>query len=300
MDSNIINLIEEKILSHEHYPKWSKKDKSFFNGFYFLNHQDLIEKQMDQLTHVGINSLQSSTQLIHELTSQNIDLIENVLKKVTDDMSSAIDLLENTEKALKKKGTFFNKKNTSEQFLEFFQAQYPQLKDYLNNLLVKQKQINEHQKNLNENIDKLIEQMVFLKKDELLLKRAKEEFKNHLNEDIVNAYEKIEFDLNSLQMDLLTQQTVVYQKYCAMNILKNNMENCQRNINYINRTSSSALLNVAETHQIIQLSSDKDMIESMELLKNTFGELSNHIKTFIKSPFAALTNFAVEPSRNKP
>ncbi len=289
MDHQIIQLIEEKIQSHPDYQKWQKKEKSFFNGFNFLKKQDLIDKQMSQLTHVGINSLSSSSQIVHDMTAQNIDMIENTLNKITSEMSGAITLLEDAEKCLKKKATFFNKKSTSDYFIEFFNEQYPNLKVYVNNLLIKQREIEEQKEKVNKNSDLLIEQLSLLKKDEKLLSKAKDEFKNHLDDMISSSYESISFDVNQNHIDLITQQTIMYQKYMAMQILKNNLQNCHRNIQYLSRTSSSAVLNIAETHQIIKLTSEDDMVNSLDLIKNTFNELNDSFKKFIKNPFSNIT-----------
>jgi hypothetical protein len=295
MDEKFLEKIEEEKTKIDDYQKWVNKADCFFSGFEYLNSQDMIAAQMKKLTHIGIRSLNESSELIRVMTVSNLDMIENVLKKVTTDIGKLTNAFNYIEKSINEKPGFFNRKNSSDIFIETFNAEQDNIRRYINDLKVKQDSLTEAKDTVKENINKIILQFIMLDRDASLLKKAKEEFSNSRNsrnsrKHLLNgAYEIFEFELNQIHTDILTQQQIIFQKYASLRLMQENILNCHHNITYLTRITSSCMLNMVELNHIISMNDNKDQNENaLDKIKVLINGLGHDLKAIANKPFAKL------------
>lgn len=289
MDDKFLEKIEEEKTKISEIPKWNQKQEGFFSGFEYLNNQEMVLSQMKKLTHVGVKSLNESAELIRVMTISNMDMIDNVLKKITTDISELTQTFSRIENSLNLKQGFFSRKKPSEVFVETFQSEQDNIRRHVNDLKVKQESLVQAKDEMQNNVNKLVYQFVLLDRDAKLLKRAKEEFSKHRKELLKQAYEDIEFETNQIHTDVLTQQQIIFQKYAALRIMQENILNCHHNINYLTRITSSCMLNMVELNHIISMNANNEQNESaLGKVKELLGGLGQDLKAIASKPFAKL------------
>lgn len=289
MEEKFLEKMEEEKSKLIEVQKWTQKEESFFSGFEYLNSDDMVISQMKKITHIGIKSLTESSELIRVMTGSNMELIENVLKKVTNGISELTEIFNRIEGSLVIKQGFFGRKKPSEIFIETFSNEQNNIRHYINDLKVKQESLVEAKNEVNNNMSKIIYQFILLERDSKLLKKAKEEFSKSKKNLIKRAYEEIEFEANQIHTDILTQQQVIFQKYAALRIMQENISNCHHNINYLTRITSSCMLNMVELHHIISMNTDKEKNENaLSGIKEMLSGLGKDLKFIANKPFAKL------------
>jgi hypothetical protein len=288
MDETFFELIIDKKSKMPEMVKWNQKIENFFDGFTYLNSEDLIYQHVNKLSHVGINSLTQSSEMIRQTTKTNLDLIDNELKKVINNIHELSNTFNEIESALNQKVGFFSKKSPGELFFEFFQKEQSQIKQKINDLNVKQHSLIESKKELEDNIDKLMYFYIYLEKDIILLKKADEILNKNGKSLVKKIYNENAFEIISIQTDLLTQQQILFQKYGALKILHQNIMNCHKNIGYLTRITGSCLLNLVELQQIINLSNmgneDKSK-NSLMKVKELIMMVTKDLKEISTNPF---------------
>lgn len=289
MDDKFLEKIEEEKTKISELKKWDQKQEGFFSGFEYLNNSDMVLSQMKKLTHVGVKSLNESAELIRVMTMSNMEMIDNVLKKVTTEIGELTETFSRIENSLNLKQGFFSRKKPSEVFVETFNGEQDNIRRHINDLKVKQQSLVDAKDEMQNNISKLIYQFILLDRDAKLLKRAKEEFSKHKKVMLKQAYEEIEFETNQIHTDVLTQQQIIFQKYAALRIMQENILNCYHNINYLTRITSSCMLNMVELNHIISMNSNNEQNESaLGKVKELLGGLGQDLKAIANKPFAKL------------
>lgn len=291
MSDDFITLLEKRKENLPEATTWEKKTTRFFEGFSYLNIEELLRPHVKKLTHVGVNSLNYSTEVIRILTINNLDMIENNLKKAIEDVQSLTNLFEELNNIFNYKPGFFNRKTNGEIFLEFFQAQQDNITKKINDLNVKQYALVEAKKEMESNIDKLVYAYIVLDKDLEFLKQAEQYMDKNANTIVKQIYNDFSFDIMHIKTDLLTQEQIIFQKYGAMKILMNNILNCHKNITYLSRTTHSCLFNMVELQHILHLSSEKNTEKektAFSQIKDVMSKVTNDLKAISQKPFAAL------------
>lgn len=289
MDEKFLEKIEEEKTKLSEIRKWTQKEDGFFAGFDYLNSQDMVLSQMKKITHIGIKSLTESSELIRVMTMSNMELIENVLKKVTTDVGELTETFNRIENSLATKQGFFARKKPSEIFVETFNNEQSNIRRHINDLKVKQESLVEAKEEVQNNIAKIIYQFILLDRDAKLLKRAKEEFSKNRKSLLKIAYEEVEFEANQIHTDVLTQQQIIFQKYAALRLMQENILNCYHNINYLTRITSSCMLNMVELNQIISMNANNEQNENALIkVKELLGGLGQDLKSIASKPFAKL------------
>lgn len=289
MDDKFLEKIEEEKTKLSEISKWNQKEEGFFSGFEYLNSQDMVLSQMKKITHVGVKSLNESSELIRVMTMSNMDMIENVLKKVTTEVSDLTETFSRIESSLTTKQGFFARKKPSEVFVETFNNEQNNIRRHINDLKVKQEALTEAKEEVQKNIGKIIYQFILLDRDAKLLKRAKEEFSKSKKSILKAAYEEVEFEANQIHTDVLTQQQIIFQKYAALRLMQENILNCYHNINYLTRITSSCMLNMVELNQIISMNANNEQNENaLVKVKELLSGLGQDLKTIASKPFAKL------------
>lgn len=287
MDEKFLEKIEDEKSKISEYQKWTQKVEGFFSGFEYLNSQEMVLAQMKKLTHIGVRSLNESSELIRVMTMNNMDLIENVLKKVTTDIGQLTNTFTRIENSLNEKQGFFSRKKPSEVFVETFNAEQDNIRRHINDLKVKQESLVEAKNEVENNMKKIVFQFILLDRDAKLLKKAKEEFGASRKQNLKNAYEEVEFELNQIHTDVLTQQQIIFQKYAALRLMQENILNCHHNINYLTRITSSCMLNMVELNHIISMNSAGDD-GTLVKIKGLLSGLGNDLRNIANKPFAKL------------
>lgn len=287
MDEKFLEKIEDEKSKISEYQKWTQKVEGFFSGFEYLNSQEMVLAQMKKLTHIGVRSLNESSELIRVMTMNNMDLIENVLKKVTTDIGQLTNTFTRIENSLNEKQGFFSRKKPSEVFVETFNAEQDNIRRHINDLKVKQESLVEAKNEVENNMKKIVFQFILLDRDAKLLKKAKEEFGSSRKQNLKNAYEEVEFELNQIHTDVLTQQQIIFQKYAALRLMQENILNCHHNINYLTRITSSCMLNMVELNHIISMNSSTDEGTLLKI-KGLLSGLGNDLRNIANKPFAKL------------
>lgn len=287
MDEKFLEKIEDEKSKISEYQKWTQKVEGFFSGFEYLNSQEMVLAQMKKLTHIGVRSLNESSELIRVMTMNNMDLIENVLKKVTTDIGQLTNTFTRIENSLNEKQGFFSRKKPSEVFVETFNAEQDNIRRHINDLKVKQESLVEAKNEVENNMKKIVFQFILLDRDAKLLKKAKEEFGASRKQNLKNAYEEVEFELNQIHTDVLTQQQIIFQKYAALRLMQENILNCHHNINYLTRITSSCMLNMVELNHIISMNSSTDEGTLLKI-KGLLSGLGNDLRNIANKPFAKL------------
>lgn len=287
MDEKFLEKIEDEKSKISEYQKWTQKGEGFFSGFEYLNSQEMVLAQMKKLTHIGVRSLNESSELIRVMTMNNMDLIENVLKKVTTDIGQLTNTFTRIENSLNEKQGFFSRKKPSEVFVETFNAEQDNIRRHINDLKVKQESLVEAKNEVENNMKKIVFQFILLDRDAKLLKKAKEEFGGSKKQNLKNAYEEVEFELNQIHTDVLTQQQIIFQKYAALRLMQENILNCHHNINYLTRITSSCMLNMVELNHIISMNSSTDEGTLLKI-KGLLSGLGNDLRNIANKPFAKL------------
>lgn len=289
MDDKFLEKIEEEKSKISEFQKWTQKEEGFFSGFEYLNSQDMVNSQMKKLTHVGVKSLNESSELIRVMTMSNMDMIENVLKKVTTEVGQLTQTFSLIENSVNVKQGFFARKKPTEVFIETFNSEQANIRRHINDLKVKQEALVEAKNEVQNNITKIIFQFILLERDAKLLKKAKEFFSKHKKPILKSAYEEVEFEVNQIHTDVLTQQQIIFQKYAALRLIQENILNCYHNVNYLTRVTSSCMLNMVELNQIISMNADNEQNENALLkVKELLGGLGSDLKTIASRPFAKL------------
>ena len=289
MDEKFLEKIEEEKTKLSEFKKWTQKEEGFFSGFEYLNSQDMVLSQMKKLTHVGVKSLNESAELIRVMTMSNMEMIENVLKKVTTDVGELTETFSRIESSLTIKQGFFARKKPSELFVDTFNSEQSNIRRHINDLKVKQEALVEAKDEVQQNIAKIVFQFILLERDAKLLKKSKEFFAQNRKQILKSAYEEVEFEVNQIHTDVLTQQQIMFQKYAALRLMQENILNCYHNINYLTRITSSCMLNMVELNQIISMNVNNDQNENaLVKVKELLGGLGQDLKTIASRPFAKL------------
>lgn len=284
MDELFLEKVDIEKQNIKEYKKWEQKVNSFFIGFDYLNNNQMIEDHIKKLTHIGISSLTESEQLIKNLTTSNLDLIENVLKVITDDIKTLADGFKKIQEGLNAKPSFFSRKSKDEIFLDIFNEEKDKLEDISNKLKVKQEKLNQAKEDSEKNISLVIRQFILLDRDNSIIKKSKAEIKENIK--FKNIYKTYEFEINQIQTNLLTQQEIIFQKYAALRIMQENILNCYHNINHITRITNSCMLNMVETHQIISLNKDNEYNSSaIDKIKDNVYNIVSDLKELSVNPF---------------
>ena len=273
--------------------KWDKKCATFFDNFTYLNSEVLIQDQIGKLTHVGINSIKNSSSLIQNMTSENIQVMEDQLKTVIGEMSALTNKFDILEKALKQKTGLFSSKTSSQVFFETFKQEERLIRQQINELNLKGQSLEDVKNNLQHNIEQLIDAYVLLERDLRLLKLAEESLGNNDKALIPKVYNKNMFDITNVKSELLTHQQIVYQKYAGIRILMENVLNCHKNINYVSRVTFSVIMNVVELQQIITLGQTKfndKQNQALVKVKAALSMVANELKSIAAQPFASHSN----------
>lgn len=288
MDDKFLLTVQEQKNTVKEYDVWNKKIKSFFDGFSFLNSPKMISEQIQKLTHVGVRSLNESSELVKNSSLYTINHIDNVLNDVTSQIKSLNDIFNKIQNSFNAKQGFFSKKKTSDVFLDTFNQEYEHLNSLINILKLKNESLISIKDELKNFINLTTYQFLLLDKDATFLNNAKEFFLQHKKEAIKNAYFEIEFDVNQIHTDILTQQQVIFQKYVALNMMLENVVNCIHNVNYITRITSSCVLNMVEINHIIQLNAADNVDNSFFKLKDSISNFMFDLKNITTKPFVRI------------
>lgn len=289
MDEKFLEKIAEEKNQISEYKKWTQKEDGFFAGFEYLNSSDMVLSQMSKLKHVGVKSLNESSELIRVMTMSNMDMIENVLKKVTGDIGELTVTFNKIENSLNVKASFFSRKKPSEIFVETFNSEHENIRRNINDLRVKQESLVEAKNEMEKNIKNILYQFILLDRDAQLLKKSKDFFQFTKKNNLKDAYEQIEFEVNQIHTDVLTQQQVVFQKYAALRLMHDNILNCHHNINYLTRITSSCMLNMVELNQIISMNATNEQNDfSLVKVKELLGNLGSDLRAIASRPFSRL------------
>lgn len=290
MTQELLEAVKEKMPQLS--TKWDKKTLSFFDNFVYLNAPVLIEDQIEKLTHLGINSINRSSEMVKDITDQTLDMIDNELKGIITqigDLSQKFDLL---DKTLKQKQGFFSSKTPSQAFFEIFKSSQNEIRQKIKDLNLKEQNLRQIKENLETSIDEMIEVYIWLERDLKVIKMAEEKLANHTNPEVVKIYKSYDFDLTTIKTDLLTHQQIIFQKFAAIKILLKNVFNCHKNISYITQVTHGVIMNIAELQQIISLSqstvAEKD-IQALKQLRDTLTLATTDIKIIAAQPFVAQT-----------
>lgn len=291
MSDDFITLLEKRKENLPEAKTWEKKTTKFFDGFLYLNIEELLKPHVKKLTHVGVNSLSYSSEVIRVLTMNNLDMIENNLKKAIEEVQILTNTFDELNNVFNYKPGFFNKKTNGEVFLEFFKEEQENITKKINNLNVKQYALVEAKKEIEESVDKLVYAYILLDKDLDFLKHAEKYMEETANSTVKNIYKEFAFDILQIKTDLLTQEQIIFQKYGAMRILMGNILNCHKNITYLSRTTHSCLFNMVELQHILHLSSEKNSDKektAFSQIKDVMSKVTNDLKAISQKPFAAL------------
>lgn len=289
MDEKFLEKIEEEKSKISELQKWTQKEEGFFSGFEYLNSQDMVLAQMKKLTHVGVKSLNESSELIHVMTMNNMEMIENVLKKVTKEVGDLTESFSKIENSVNIKQGFFGRKKPTELFIETFNNEQSNIRRHINDLKVKQEALVEAKEEMQKNISKITFQFILLERDAKILKKAKEFFSQNRKQSLKVAYEEIEFETNQIHTDVLTQQQIIFQKYAAMRLMQENILNCYHNINYLTRITSSCMLNMVELNHIISMNANNEQNDNALIkVKEVLFGLGKDLKTIASKPFSKL------------
>lgn len=289
MDDKFLEKIEEEKTKISEFKKWTQKEEGFFSGFEYLNSQEMVVAQMKKLTHVGVKSLNESSELIRVMTMSNMEMIENVLKKVTTNVGELTETFSRIEHSVTIKQGFFSRKKPTELFVETFNNEQANIRRHINDLKVKQESLVDAKDDVQKNITKITFQFILLERDANLLKKAKEYFAQNRKAILKSAYEEIEFETNQIHTDVLTQQQIIFQKYAALRLIQENILNCYHNINYLTRITSSCMLNMVELNQIISMNANNEQNESaLVKVKELLSGLGSDLKAIANRPFAKL------------
>ena len=142
---------------------------------------------------------------------------------------------------------------------------------------------------LDDGLTQIINTYTVLERDIKFLSEIEFKFKSHPKDFIRHGYKEREFELMQNKTDLLTQQQILFQKYGAIKILINNVDNCYKNINFISKVSYSVIMNTVELQKIIQLKktlvSEQDM-DVLKKVKEAITLASTDIKIIAAEPFS--------------
>lgn len=293
MDDDFVSLLEKQKLNLQQRNIWDNKITRYFDGFAYLNSEDLISQHIKKLTHVGINSINQSTELIRLMTINNLDMIDNNLKKVIAEVGQLTSTFDKLNEVFNYKPGFFNKKTNGEVFLEFFNLEKDNITQKINNLNVKQHNLIDAKKDIETSMTDLLDAYLLLDRDLTFLKQAEKYMEQDARLPVKQVFNDYSFEILSVKTDLLTQQQIIFQKYGAMNILMQNLLNCHKNISYLTRTTNSCLFNLVELQHILHLSNDKNSDQEKSTfaqIKESLSKVSNDLKTISQRPFAALIN----------
>lgn len=290
MSQEFFDMIEEKLTTASVTKKWTQKTVNFFENFSYLNSEILIEDQVEKLTHIGVNSIGQSGQLIQGITTETLNMIDQQLKTIIKDVADLTIKFDSLDKVLKQKQGFFSSKKPSEAFFEMFQEEQKMIRQQINELNLKEHDLYAVKENLEHNVEKLIDSYVLLDRDLHLLKSAEEKLSKSSNPLIVKIFNKYLFEITGIKTDLLTHQQIIFQKYAGLKILLKNVFNCHKNIKYISQVTHNVIMNIAELQQIISLSqstmSNKET-DSLKKLKETLTLATTDLKLIAAQPFNA-------------
>lgn len=291
MNEDFVTLLEKQKLQLPQTITWENKITRYFDGFSYLNSEDLISQHINKLTHVGINSINHSTEMIRLMTINNLDMIDNNLKKVINDVQELTTTFDKLNDVFNYKPGFFNKKTNGEVFLEFFKAEQDNISKKINNLNVKQHGLIDAKKDIEKSMDDLLSAYLLLDRDLGFLKKAEKYMETDARLPVKQVFNDFSFEILSIKTDLLTQQQIIFQKYGAMNILMQNLMNCHKNISYLTRTTNSCLFNLVELQHILHLSNEQNgdtEKSTFAQIKESLSKVSIDLKTISQKPFAAL------------
>lgn len=293
MNEQFFSLIEKKTEKHPMMPKWQQKIVKFFDGFAYLNAEQFIEDHVSKLTHIGVNSINSSSDLIAKMTGETLEMIDTQLKSIIADVGDLTSKFDELDKTLKKKPGFFSSKTPSELFFEMFIGSQDNIRKKINDLNFKEHDLLSVKNNLENNIDKLVDVYVLLQRDLEFVNEAEKQLNYHNNSLIAQMYNKYALELTGIKTDLLTHQQIIFQKYAGIQILLKNVFNCHRNIKYISQVTHNVLMNIAELQQIINLTkstiSNKET-DSLKKVKETLTLVTTDLKLIAAQPFSAFAN----------
>ena len=103
MSQEFFDMIEEKLTTASVTKKWTQKTVNFFENFSYLNSEILIEDQVEKLTHIGVNSIGQSGQLIQGITTETLNMIDQQLKTIIKDVADLTIKFDSLDKVLKQK-----------------------------------------------------------------------------------------------------------------------------------------------------------------------------------------------------
>lgn len=288
MNPEFFKLVEEQNSDINLKQKWNQKSTNFFDNFCYLNTDILIEDQILKLTHVGINSITQSGDLIQKMTNENLSFMHDELHSIINDMSALNTKFEILEKSIKSKTGLFSNKNSNEKFFNTFKEEENIIRQQINELNFKGKSLQEIKSNLDNNLKQLIDCYILLERDLKLLKEADSKLGNHDKESIKKIYNDNLFELTEIKSELLIHQQLIFQKYAGIQILLSNVLNCHKNINYISRVTYSAIMNVVEFQQIITLGQknlDENQKISFQKVKEGLITVTQNLKAITSNPF---------------
>lgn len=293
MNKEFFQKIEERYSDRNFKEKWEDKCSNFIDNFSYLNSEELIEDQIKKLTHVGIRSISESSSLIQKLTSENLDIMQNQLSDIIKDMNTLNNQFDLLEKSIKARPGIFSKKNSNQIFFETFKKEEKNIRSQINELKLKGHSLEEIKQNLEQSVNQLIDSYTLLERDIKFLKKADESFSTSLKNSVVEIYNNNLFEITDIRGEILTHQQIIFQKFAGIQILMENVLNCQKNINYISRITYSAVMNVVELQQILtfgQSSLDESQKNSFSKAKEALLCVTDELKTITSKPFIAHGN----------
>lgn len=289
MSQEFFKSVEDRYSDRNFKEKWDQKCNTFFDNFIYLNSEVLIEDQVQKLTHVGIKSISNSGIIIQEITSENLDMMQDQLGSVIKDIATLSGKFDVLEKAIKARTGFFSSRTPTQVFFETFKKEELIIRQQINELNLKGHLLEDVKKNLEHNIEQLIDCYVLLERDLHLIKQAEEKLGSSDKALVAKLFNKNLFDITNIKSDLLTHQQILFQKFAGVKILLQNVLNCHKNINYISRVTYSAVMNVVELQQIIALGQsnlDKKQTQALIKAKETLLLVTTDLKIVAATPFA--------------
>lgn len=289
MSQEFFKSVEDRYSDRNFKEKWEQKCNTFFDNFIYLNSEILIEDQIQKLTHVGIKSIANSGILIQKMTSENLDMMQDQLGNVIKDIANLSGKFDVLEKAIKARTGFFSSKTPTQVFFETFKKEELIIRQQINELNLKGHLLEDVKKNLEHNIEQLIDCYVLLERDLHLIKKAEEKLGSSEKALVEKLFNKNLFDITNIKSDLLTHQQILFQKFAGVKILLQNVLNCHKNISYISRVTYSAVMNVVELQQIIALGQsnlDKKQTQALIKAKETLLLVTTDLKIVAATPFA--------------
>ena len=289
MNENFARLVEKKSNQIPAVSKWQKKITSYFDSFSYINSADLIEEHIGKLTHIGVNSIRASSDLVAAMTSETMNMIDSQLKVIITEISQLTSQFESLEKTLTQKKGFFSKKTSAELFFEKFIIEQENIRIQIRELNLKEHNLFSAKDLLDNNIEKLLETFYMLDRDVSLLKLADEKLSKSSNALVAKFFNKNVMELNSIRIDLMTHQQIIFQKYGGLSILLDNIFNCHKNIKYISQVTHNVLMNIAELQQIMSLSQstlNNKESEALKKLRETLTLVTTDLRVIAAQPFS--------------